>query len=41
MADHYSLQLVSAHMIAPAVRSCEVTGRYQNQVGATPAREVR
>jgi dCTP deaminase len=35
------MQMCLDQMIAPAVQPYAVTGRYQNQVGATPAREVR
>jgi dCTP deaminase len=35
------LQMVVYDLVAPAVRDYSETGRYQNQTGATPAREVR
>ena len=35
------MQMCIDHMVAPAESDYSVTGRYQNQVGATPAREVR
>ena len=35
------MQLVVYELIAPAARDYSQTGRYQNQTGATPAREVR
>ena len=35
------MQMVVAELIAPAAVSYAETGRYQNQTGATPAREVR
>lgn len=35
------MQMVVHDLVAPAVRSYATTGRYQNQTGATPAREVQ
>jgi len=35
------MQMVVESLTAPAVRDYSQTGRYQNQTGATPAREVR
>ena len=35
------MQMVVYDLIAPAARDYSLTGRYQNQVGATPAREAR
>jgi dCTP deaminase len=35
------MQMVVHQLVAPAVRDYSQTGRYQNQTGATPAREVR
>ena len=35
------MQMVVETLTAPAVRDYSQTGRYQNQTGATPAREVR
>ncbi len=35
------MQMVVHSLTAPAARDYSVTGRYQNQQGATPAREVR
>ena len=35
------MQMVVHDLVAPAARDYSQTGRYQHQVGATPAREVR
>jgi len=35
------MQMVVHDLVAPAARDYSVTGRYQHQVGATPAREVQ
>ena len=35
------MQMVVTELLAPAAVSYAATGRYQNQTGATPAREVR
>jgi dCTP deaminase len=35
------MQMVVHDLVAPAARDYSQTGRYQNQTGATPAREVR
>jgi len=35
------MQMVLEDLTAPAARDYSQTGRYQGQVGATPAREVR
>jgi dCTP deaminase len=35
------MQMCIDHMVAPAESDYSVTGRYQNQVGATPEREAR
>jgi dCTP deaminase len=35
------MQMVVHDLVAPAARDYSQTGRYQNQTGATPAREVQ